>query len=199
MAADPTTQENAQLLAAITELVIDNADTIAVPATALNRFIAQLSQTNSRSLVKVQGALIKSIDQAAIDNNNAIDQLGLAILAPLNDWFAENQLLLTQLAASAGLTQPGDPLEKALLQSVADEPELAYSATLLIALRDFRPLLADIAEALREIRDRLPPLTTRTREEAPATGDPEAIVVETDPRYASLGAGGLVAADYPLT
>src|SRR6516165_4375139 len=42
MAADPTTQENAQLLAAITELVIDNADTIAVPATALNRFIAQL-------------------------------------------------------------------------------------------------------------------------------------------------------------
>ena len=42
------------------------------------------------------------------------------------------------------------------MQEVAEAPELAYSATLLIALRDALPYLGQLIEVLREIRDRMP-------------------------------------------
>jgi len=150
------TPEQAQLLDSIETLLADNENLITLPLTAINQGIAQLSVQNARTITKIEGKLLKAIDAYAVQNDNAIDSFGLALLQPLQDWQTENNLLLTQLAASAGLTQPGDPLEAALVQQIADEPELAYSATLLIAIRDLLPYARQLIEVLREIRDRMP-------------------------------------------
>ncbi len=148
--------EQLQLLHSIETLLADAENQIALPLTRINQGIAKLSAQNSKTITPIMNRLLRSIEQFAVDNDNAIDALGLAILQPLQDWQAENNLLLTQLAAGAGLTQPGDPLEAALLAQVADEPELAYSATLLLAIRDALPYLGQLIEVLREIRDRMP-------------------------------------------
>jgi hypothetical protein len=166
--AEPLTPEQAQLLEAIETLLGDNANAIQLPLTAINQSIAQLSVQNSRAIASIQSKLLKSIDQFMVDNSNAVDALGMAILAPLQGWQDENYILLTQLAAGAGLTGPGDPLEAALIKEVAEEPQVALSASLLIALRDALPYLAQLIEVLREIRDRMPSLP------AHVPGEPEA-------------------------
>jgi hypothetical protein len=198
MAKSTITPENAQLLDSISTLLADAENNITLPMTAINQGIAQLSVQNAKALTKIQGALIKSIEQHAVTNDNAIDQLGMAILAPMQGWQEENNLLLTQLAASAGLTQPGDPLEAALVAQVADEPELAYSATLLIALRDALPHLAELVEVLREIRDRMPPTAIRNVGEQPAAGEDDEQVGGDDPDYASFGTPVEAVVDWPI-
>lgn len=181
MASDDNTIDAQRLLQAIDDAQAQNEDDLLLVMTALNQGIAKLSVQNSRSLTSIEGRLIKSIDQYAVDNSNAIDQLGMAILGPINDWQDENLLLLTQLAAQAGLTQPGDPLEAALLQSVADEPQLAYSATLLIALRDALPFLGQLIEVLREIRDRMPVFPATAPGEIPSIAGAEQLPGEPLP------------------
>jgi len=150
------TPEHVQLLDSIETLLADGTNSISLPMTAINQGIAALSATSAKTITSIQGKLIKSIQAHAVANDNDIDRFGMIILQPLQDWQSENNLLLTQLAAHAGLTQPGDSLEAALVQEVAEAPELAYSATLLIALRDALPYLGKLVEVLREIRDRMP-------------------------------------------
>lgn len=150
------TPEQLQLLGAIETLLAEGENQISLPLTAINQSIAALSVQSSKSVVSIQNRLIRSIEQHAVAQDNEIDAFGLAILKPLQDWQEENNLLLNHLAAAAGVIQPGDPLEAALVTQVAEQPELAYSATLLIALRDVLPLFGQIVEVLREIRDRLP-------------------------------------------
>lgn len=161
------TAADAQLLESIDTLLADNSNEIMLPMTALNQGIAKLSVENAKAITQIQGRLVKDIERHAVTSDNEIDALSMAILAPLQGWQDENLLLLTQLASAAGLTQPGDPLESALVAQVADAPELAYSATLLIAMRDALPHLAEIVIALREIRDRLPLAPVRFPGEIP--------------------------------
>lgn len=166
--AKSLTPEQQQLLDSIETLLADGENLVTLPLTAINQGIAQLSGMSGKTVAQIQSKLLKSIDQFAVDNDNAIDGFGLTLLKPLQDWQDENNLLLTQLAASAGLTQPGDPLEAALTQEIASVPELAYSATLLMAIRDFLPSFGALIEVLREIRDRMPGAAAETPGEIPA-------------------------------
>jgi hypothetical protein len=170
MDSTTTTAGNAQLMQAIQTLLEANEDSISIPMTALNQGIAQLSQQNSKATVKLGNAIIKEIAQGVADNNAAVDQIGTAVLEPLFDWQAQNDLLLNQLASASGLIQPGDPLIAALTQQASDQPELAYSATLLLALRDAIALVPPFLEVLREIRDRMPSLPVTFTGESRQTG-----------------------------
>jgi hypothetical protein len=116
-------------------------------------------------------AITKHIALGIVDNSNGIDFLTTSILQPLYGWQAENDLLLNHLAASAGLIQPGDPLVNALMEQAAEEPELAYSAIMAVAIRDLRDVARQIVEALREIRDRLPFAPVAVPGEPVAVGD----------------------------
>lgn len=178
--------DDIQLLASIESLLGDGENQIAIPMTAINQGIAQLSHQSAKTLTKIQGDLIKSIDRHHVENSNYLDSLSVAILRPLQDWQLENELLLTQLAASAGLTQPGDPLEAALVQQLAEEPQLAYSATLLIALRDALPHLHKLIVVLGEIRDRMPPQATVLAGDKPTEAEMLQKASEDADQYPSL-------------
>jgi hypothetical protein len=171
------TPEQVQLLTSIETLLADAENAITLPMTAINQGIAKLSQESSKSVVSIQNKLLKSIQAHAVANDNEIDQLGMAILAPLQTWQEENNLLLTQLAAYSGLTQPGDPLEAALLTEVAQEPELAYSATLLLAIREAMPYFRQLVEVLKEIRDRMPGIPVEFPGEPPASAASQKAVI----------------------
>ena len=166
-----TTAGNAQLMGAINTLVADEEDNVALPMTAINQWIAQLSQQSSKTIVGVGNAIIKSIAAGNVSSSNDVDAVGTQLLQPLYDWQSQNDLVLTQLAAGVGLTQPGEPLESALLNQTAQAPELAYSASLLLALREAMSHFGGLIEVLREIRDRMPPLAASVPGEAPQTGD----------------------------
>lgn len=164
-----TTSGKAQLMQSIDAVLADNEEQISLPLTALNQGIAQLSQDASKAVVRVGNAITRALVQTSTDQSNALDALGTAILQPLYDWQTENDLLLNHLAAAAGLIQPGDPLMQALANQTAEVPELAYSATLLIALREAMGVFPQLIEVLREIRDRMPPLSVHDAGEARAS------------------------------
>jgi hypothetical protein len=165
-----------QLLEGIHALLVENEASISLPLNKLNSGIAQLTEENSKIITRLMGKILRSISLRTRENDDALDTLGVHILAPLQTWEQENNLLLTQLAAKTGLTQPGDPLESALLNQVADAPELAYSATLLLAIREAMPMFQRIADALEEIRDRLPATPVRIAgEEEPGDDDDEPV------------------------
>jgi hypothetical protein len=151
-----TTSQNAALMNAINSVFEDNEENITLPMTAVNEGIAALSKQTSSAIVKLGNTIVKSIVQGSVDNDNAIESLGTAILQPLYDWQAENDLLLNHLASAAGLIQPGDPLTQALVTQATEQPELALSAVLLLALQQQTNSMTALVEVLREIRDRLP-------------------------------------------
>jgi hypothetical protein len=165
-----TGADKAALMGAIQALLEDEENNVALPMTTLNQGIAKLSQESSRLIARVGNKLIAGIAARAVESDNHIERLGTAILAPLYTWQAENDLLLTQLAAKTGLTKPGDSLEMALVAQTAEAPELAYSATLLIALREAMGEFRGLIEVLREIRDRMPPIAASVAGEARERG-----------------------------
>lgn len=155
--SSPTlTAADAELLQAITEVIAENDDAVRLPMSVLNQHIADLVAANQRVISRVTNVLTRNLTQTITDNDNTLENIGTVLLTGLNGWIAENDLLLNHLAAASGLIQPGDPLTSALLDQVSEAPELAYSATLLIALRDALPVGHQIVAVLREIRDRLP-------------------------------------------
>jgi hypothetical protein len=143
------------LLQAIKAGQDENDVEISLALNALNKGVAQLVAKNGKIIVKLQGDVLQSLNRHYVDNDNAIDGVSTAILSATQNAMDDSRLLLTQLAASAGLTQPGDPLEAALTQRVAEQPDLAYSATLLLALKDAMPCLCRIADACERIADAL--------------------------------------------
>lgn len=171
--ADELTADQLALMGAIETLNAQDEHDIAIPLTALNQSIAALTQQNSKQLVKIQNALIKSIAQDVVNDGNALDSISVALLGPIQDQLNESTFLLTQLASAAGLTDPGDPLEAALVKQVAEEPQIAMSATLLIAIRELQPTFNDLVEVLREIRDRMPQVPVAVPGETPSTGAAE--------------------------
>jgi hypothetical protein len=150
------TIENAegQFLSALETLLASQEISVSLPLTTINKALTEAVTINAKLIRKVQGRIVKALDRPIVANTNDIDRLGTVLLEPLQAWADNTQLLLTQLAAKTGLTQIGDPLEQALVEQVVDAPELAYSASLLLALREAMPFLARIAGALEEIRDR---------------------------------------------
>ena len=169
------TGDQIALLQAIAQGQAANDAEISLVLNSLNRHVAQLSQKNGKIITGIQETVLKKINQELVDNDNTIDQVSTAILARTQEWLNDNQLLLSDLSAAAGLRQPGDPLEAALIEQVSVAPDIAYSATLLLALRDAMPHFGRIVEVLREIRDRMPPQPIGVVGEAPAEAPVEAV------------------------
>jgi len=149
----PKNQDDADLLAAITTLVAGNDEAVQIPMSLINQDVAKAVFSNSKTLSGISNLLVKKIGQAVTDNDNDIELAGTAMLQGIGATLDQNALLLNHLASAAGLLQPGDPLEAALLDQTAEAPELAYSASLLLAIREAMPHLGAIVEVLREIRD----------------------------------------------
>lgn len=127
------TGDQIALLQAIAQGQAANNAEISLVLNSLNRHVAQLSQKNGKIITGIQETVLKKINQELVDNDNVIDQVSTAILARTQEWLNDNQLLLQDLSAAAGLRQPGDPLEAALIEQVSVAPDIAYSATLLLA------------------------------------------------------------------
>jgi hypothetical protein len=140
--------EQAELLESIQTLLGGQEDQISIPLSALNQNIAQAVYANGQLITGVMNTILRGVNAPLTKNDNAIESVTTDLLAPLQAYQQNNEFLLTQLASAAGLTKPGDPLESALLTQSVDAPELAYSATLLIALQGAMPLLERIAVAL---------------------------------------------------
>jgi hypothetical protein len=152
------TSDQKALLEEIESTLAQNDAAIQIPLTRINQGIAALSKDNAKIITKLQGKILRQLNQHVTDASNQIDGVQTTILQGLQNWQNDNRLLLTQLAAKTGLTAPGDSLEMALVDKVADAPELAYSATLLLAIREAFPFLRELIEVLQEIRDRMPNL-----------------------------------------
>jgi hypothetical protein len=145
------THEQVELFRAIQAGLGENDYEISLVKNALNKGIAQLAFKNTKVINDLQGQLLKSIDAGLIDNDNIIDGASTALLGWTQSALDDTQQLLTQLAASTGLTSPGDPLEAALTQKLADQPDMAYSASLFLALREAMPHLGCICKYLERI------------------------------------------------
>ena len=167
-----------QLLSAIENLLAGEEDTLSIPLSKINQGIAQLVTQNEKLVTKLQGKVIKDINRHLTHQDNAIDGLSTTVLSGLQAWQDSTHLLLTQLAAKSGLTGPGDPLEQALVEQVAEAPELAYSAALLIALREAMGRFDGLVEVLREIRDRIGGEPVRFAAEQPAVDELEVVIGE---------------------
>lgn len=150
------TPDQIALLQEIEATLTQNDAAIQIPLTKIHQGIAELSKDNAKIITKLQGKVIKFLDRTVTSHDNELDRVQTLVLRGLQNWQNDNRLMLTQLAAKTGLTAPGDPLEAALVERVAEAPDLAYSATLLLALREFQRPLGRLIEVLEEIRDRLP-------------------------------------------
>jgi hypothetical protein len=173
------TGEQIGLLQAIKAGQDENDAEISLVLNSLNKGVAQLVAKNGKIITDLQGKVLKQLNQRCVDNDNHIDALSTAILGWGQNELSDVHMLLTQLAASAGATSPGDPLEAALVDQLAAAPDIAYSATLLMALREGMPILALIARTLQEIRDRMPGTPVRYTGEAP-TGEKSEFDDEVD-------------------
>jgi hypothetical protein len=167
----PKNQDDADLLAAITTLVAGNDEAVQVPMSLINQDIAAAVFANSKTLSGISNLLVKKISQAVTDNDNDIELAGTSMLQGISAEIDQNALLLNHLASAAGLLQPGDPLESALLDQTAEAPELAYSASLLLAIKEAMPHLGAIVEVLREIRDRMHDAPAALPGQPPETGE----------------------------
>lgn len=148
---DGATGEQIALLQAIKAGQDENDNEISLVLNSLNKGVAGLVAKNGKILTDLQGKIIKKLHQQFVDNDNTIDSVSTSILGWTQSQLDDTQLLLTQLAASAGMTAPGDPLEAALTETLAEAPEIAYSASLLLSLREAMPWLKRIALALEKM------------------------------------------------
>jgi hypothetical protein len=146
-------QADIDLLENIKTVLVDNEQSISLVLSTLNKGIAQMVRDNQQQVNKVAGKVLGWLTKVTTANANALDPVATAILQRIIDYSQQNEFLLTQIAAAAGLTQPGDPLEAALIDRATEAPEIAYSASLLIALREAMAPIERIAVALERIAD----------------------------------------------
>lgn len=172
------THEQIELFRAIQSGLGENDYEISLVYNALNKGIAQLAFRNTKIINDLQGALLKSIDAKLVENDNIIDVVSTALLGWTQSALDDTHQLLTQIAASAGLTNPGDPLEAALINRVAEQPDMAYSASLFLALREAMPHLGCICKSLERIADALE--GNATPNPLPVMGEPAAGGVAVD-------------------
>lgn len=190
LAAD---QQKKMLLETTDALLTEQTHSLAVPMSAVNLGLVNISQAAAANLNKVVQRILQPISKGLVSQDSLLDPINVTIIQGVDTWLQEQTFLLTQLAASAGLCQPGQPLETALLDQATEEPELAYSAILALSIRDLRDVAKCICEALREIRDRLPPQPLAVPGEPLASGDVLAEVIAAQPLAKEIP----VARDWP--
>ncbi len=149
--SSPISPDAQELLQAINQLLSENDQAVRIPMNVVNQGIAELINDNGKIVSRVSGAVVRQISKELTANENLIDPVPTAVLSAIGGYLQENELLLNHLASAAGLLQPGDPLEAALVEQVAKAPDLMVSTTLLMALREWTPALERIAKALERI------------------------------------------------
>lgn len=164
-----TTEQD--LLDSIDYLQGANSDALMIPMTTLNEAITAIVDKNSGIIAKMQGKLLRKIDHASTKQLDALDGVYTRLLQGLDAYQFDAHHLLEQLAVKGGFTQVGQPLETALLKEVTEAPQLAYAGTLVLAVKEAVPYLEQLIEVLREIRDRMPPLSIRVKGETPPASE----------------------------
>jgi hypothetical protein len=168
--APPTDDE---LEAVQTALDNDGAQIITV-GNRLGQEAMQLVLATAKPIKKLQDRLIRDANKHLVATDNAINFVQTSLLNGVNTWLQEAGFLLQNLAVKGGIIEPGDPLEKALAQEVADEPQIEYLGTLVLAVKEAVPWLDRIAVACERIAAALEgtpaPSQTQVNVDAPAGG-----------------------------
>lgn len=163
-----------ELLDSIDFLQGANNDALMIPLSTVNQAVVDVVDKNSALIGKLQGKILRKLDHATTKNLDALDGVYTRLLAGLDAYQYDAHYLLQQLAVKGGITQAGQPLETALLEQVTRAPELAYGATLVLAVKEAIPFFEQLIQVLREIRDKL---GERVVTPAPTTpiiaGDPD--------------------------
>ncbi len=145
-----------QALAAIDSLLAEQDDALSGPMQALHEATYNSFTTNNQVLTKITQKITRAGDQYTTQVLNAID----SVFTTINNYMETSQFdvhfLLTQLAAKAGFTEPGQQLESAL-EETTEAKELSYGPTMTLDCRGIGQWFEDLIEVLREIRDRMQP------------------------------------------
>lgn len=144
----PPTQD--ELDAVRTALDSDGAEIITV-GNQLGREAAALVLAAAKPIKKLQDRLIRDANKHLVATSNGVDFFQTSLLNGVNTWLREAEYLLQNIAVKGGIIQPGDPIEKALAQEVADEPQIEYLGTLVLAVKEAVPWLERVACALELI------------------------------------------------
>lgn len=141
---------------------------LVLPLTALNQSTVDAVGAAQKSVNKLLSRILQRIDRETTTSLDALDGLFTTTSAAINQYLMENEFLVGQLAVKGGLIEVGNSLESALQDEAEQAPQLLYASTLYQALEDLKPMLRDILEVWREIRDRMPPLALHVAGERPA-------------------------------
>lgn len=141
---------NEELQAVQDALDGDGAQIITV-GNQLGREAAALVMAASKPIKKMQARLLQEANKHIVTSDNSIDYVTTSLLNGVNTWLTEAGFLLQNFAVKGGIIEPGDPIEKALAQEVADEPQIEYLGTLVLAVKEAVPWLERIACALETI------------------------------------------------
>lgn len=155
---EPTDEE---LDAVQTALDEDGAQIVTV-GSRLGQEAAQLVQATAAPIKKLQARILKDATKHLVASDNAVDLVGTRLLTGVNTWLQEAQFLLQNIAVKGGMIDPGDPLEAALAETVADEPQIEYLGTLVLAVKEAVPWLDRIAAACERIADHFNPFIKST-------------------------------------
>lgn len=171
-----------QALVAIDQILSEQDDTISGPVQSLSDATFAVQEPIDGTLKKVRQKVQQAADRQTTMALDTLDSAITNILQATDTWQFDLHFMLTQLAAKAGLTQPGEQLASAVTVSAEAVPGPTYGSTLVLSIREALPVFADLIEVLREIRDRMPPLALRVAGEPKATypGRTEPDVDNTD-------------------
>lgn len=169
-----------QILESIDNLQAANADALVLPMSTVNKTIADLVDKNSTLIGKLQTKILRKLDHATTKNLDHLDGVYTRLLAGLDAYQFDANHLLQLLASKGSFIKTGEPLETALIEEVTKAPELAYGATMVLEISRLAPYFQELVEVLREIRDRMPPLSIRVKGETPPASEPNEPEADTD-------------------
>lgn len=177
-----------QILESIDTLQAANADALVLPMSNINQAIVSLVDKNSTLIGKLQTKILRKLDHATTKNLDHLDGVYTRLLAGLDAYQFDADHLLQLLASKGSFIKAGQPLETALIEEVTKAPEIAYAGTLVLAVKEAVPYLNLLIEVLREIRDRMPPLSIRIKGETPPASEPDEPEGDTDEEPAQIAA-----------
>lgn len=157
-----------QVLESIDELLAGQDDQLIMPMNVLNQATAKIVEKNAKIITRMQDKLLRVADKQTTRSMDHLDGVFTRVMGGLDSWQFDMNFLLTQLAAKGGFTKAGEPLEAALMQEATRAPDLAYGATLVLAVKEAIPFFTQLIEVLREIRDRMSPQAIKIAGETPA-------------------------------
>lgn len=138
------------------QLALDNdGASIITIGNRLGQEAAALVMATAKPIKKLQSRLLQDAAKKVVTTDNGIDFITTSLLNGVNTWLQEADFLLQNLAVKGGVIKPGDPLTAALAQAVADEPQLEYLGTLVLAVKEAAPWLDRIAVACERMANAL--------------------------------------------